>query len=168
MSHTIAISLDDVYQGAVDDTNSLTFDDLVGSLAVVYLYQDDQAQEHVYAWYIAGMDLAIRLNARSRAMFRVTCPNEVDGTDGRFQAYHDFVAQYPHGSTYLAGPNADETAREYFSVLSNNTLVTPGGIGRKGVDVSFSVATKSWTLLRDGNAEANPQQEEPATQSAST
>ncbi len=167
MDPNVQLSLDYVHQGAVDDASSFTFDDLVGSLAVIYLYRDDQRQRHIYAWYAAGMDLAIRLNTLRRTMLLATCPNEVGGADARFQSYHDVVDQYPNGSTYLAGPNADETARKYFNARSRNTFVTPGGIGRKGVDVCFSVANRSWTLLRDRNAEANPQQDEPDTQSAS-
>ena len=167
MNPNVQLALDYVHQGAVDETSSFTFDNLIGSLAVVYLYIDEQSQQHVYAWYVSGMDLAMRLNAQSRAMFLAISELEVNAADGRFKAYHDVVEQFPHGHTYLAGPHADETARQYFNAFDCNTLVTPGGLGHQGVDVCFSVADKSWTLLRDGNAEANPQQEEPETQSAS-
>ena len=60
--------------------------------------------------------------------------------------------RFPNGVCYLAGPNADETARAYFCAFGSTTLVTPGGVGKKGVDVAFSLADTAWTLLRDGNA----------------
>ena len=95
MNPNVQLALDYVHQGAVDDTSSFTFDDLIGSLAVVYLYIDEQSQQHVYAWYVSGMDLAMRLNAQSRAMFLAISELEVNAADGRFKAYHDVVEQFP-------------------------------------------------------------------------
>ena len=153
MTSSITLELDFVHQGAVDADSRLVFNNLIGSLALVYLYNDEQSQKCVYAWYVSGMDLAMRLNPQSRAMFLSISKVGVSAADGRFQAYHDVVARFPNGTTYLSGPHADETACKYFGALNRNTLVTPGGLGREGIDIMFSMVDKSWTLTRDGNAE---------------
>ena len=154
MDPCITLELDSVHQGAVDHATTFTFDDLIGSLAVVYLYKDDRGQSNAYAWYVSGMDLAMRLNPQSRAMFRSISQMEVNAADGRFEAYHDVAEGFPNGVCYLAGPHADHTARQYFNAFASTTLTTPGGLGKKGVDVVFRVSDASWTLLRDGNATA--------------
>ena len=129
-SQNIELELDDTRQVSISENTSFTFNGLCGSLAVVYVYKDEDDESKAFAWYVSGMDLAMHLNAQSRAMFLAISKRDVDACDGRFYYYKDIVRQYPNGTPFLAGPNCDETALSYFSVLGEHSLKTSGGIGK--------------------------------------
>ena len=143
-SHNIKLELDDTYQVSISENTSFTFNGLCGSLAVVYIYKDEDDESKAFVWCVSGMDLAMKLNAQSRAMFMAISKHEVDASDGRFDYYNDIVRQYPDGTPFLAGPHSDETALRYFSVLGEHSLKTSGGIGKGNADVTFYVNGKYW------------------------
>ena len=149
-SQNIKLELDDTRQVSISENTSFTFNGLCGSLAVVYVYKDEDDESKAFAWYVSGMDLAMHLNAQSRAMFLAISKRDVDASDGRFYYYKDnIVRQYPNGTAFLAGPHSDETALRYFSVLGEHSLKTSGGIGKGNSDVTFYVNGKYWVENND-------------------
>jgi len=142
---TIVLDTDDYIQDTVSSKTVYRFPGLVGCLAFIHV---SDCGTNAYSWHAAGADLALLLNPDQRRMYMMFGRGgqvAVSGADGRAKAFTDYCKEYP-GTTYMAGPNADDVARTYFKVAPANSFQVGGGVGHDAVTVVFNVKDRSWSV----------------------
>ena len=151
-SRTITLIPDDVHHGPLGTEDvCFRFEELSGGcLALVNLYQNEGVDSGInaFAWYIAGMDLAVKLNERSRELMSMIGPEAwraIGSADAKFFRYEELVRQHPSGTAYLAGLNTDAVACDYFKIKPSNRLQTRQDLGQSGKVVIFDSKDCQWS-----------------------
>lgn len=119
----VQLSTDDVEE---DEPCTVSFVGLIGCLALVAVTDDE-----MYAWHIAGMDLANVLNPEMRQMslrhFRV----EVEASDARVAWFKEWIGErLKNGkkvAVWMAGPYAEPGVVSFFGVPQQNVMRTEKG-----------------------------------------
>ncbi|USE36117.1 hypothetical protein [Endozoicomonas sp. SCSIO W0465] len=111
---------------------------LINCLFLVHVPDDGEFYD---VWHISGADLCHLLNPEMRAMMNWYCPLEVQGCDGRAKDWKEAVQENP-GTTYLAGPNADDQVRDFFNIDASNVVKTEKG----PVSITFDIATRTFQI----------------------